>query len=434
MDHVDHVHPVEDLVPLEQVQEMVLSRCSRLGLDELPLAAALGAVLASEVVVDEPIPPFANTAMDGYAVRSVDVASAPVELRVVGVLPAGAPPPTEPLGAGETWQIMTGAPMPPGADAVAIVERTERVGEGRVRVLDSAGPGLNVRPAGSDYATGAVAVDAGTLLTPAHLGVLASVGRSTVSTWRRPVVGVMSTGDELVDAGVPLHPGQIRESNRMTLGAFVRHAGFPVLDLGTVRDTEADLEAALEHAGEACDVVLSSGGVSKGEFDFVKVVLDRLATRAAGQGGESFELGVAIRPAKPLALAWLPRTGGAAPEVRPPVAFFGLPGNPVSAVVSFLVVALPAMRKMAGWPEPLPRRIPAVALDGLRPSSDGRLNLLRVTASAGPDGRLVVRSAGGQQSHQLSGLSSSNALAVVPAGVAVAVGDLVDVILFGPLV
>jgi molybdopterin molybdotransferase len=435
MDHPGHVHAVEDLVPLEDVQELVLSRCSPLGAVDVPVAEAAGAVLAGDVVVEEPIPPFANTAMDGYAVRSADVVTAPVELRVLGVMAAGAAPPASALGAGETWQIMTGAPMPPGADAVAIVERTERLEDGRVRVLDSAGPGANVRPAGSDYQVGTLALAAGTLLTPAHLGVLASVGRATVSVWRRPVVGVMSTGDELVEAGAALQPGQIRDSNRVTLGAFVRAAGFPVVDLGCVRDTKEALEAALLGALDRCDVVLSSGGVSKGEFDFVKVVLDRLATQAAGEGGEAFELGVSIRPAKPLALAWLPRSGRAdlAGGTSSPAVFFGLPGNPVSAVVSYLVVALPAMRKMAGWSDPLPRSVAAVALDQLRAASDGRLNLLRVSASVGRDGRLAVRSAGGQQSHQLSGLTAANALAVVPSGATVEAGDVVDVIPFGPL-
>lgn len=431
-----HTHPDEPLLPLERVQQLVLERSRPLGVVELPIYEAAGAVLGEDVVVDDPIPPFPNTAMDGYAVRAADTTGAPVELKVAGVLPAGAPPPAEPIGPGQALQIMTGAPMPAGADAVAIVERTERGGGAVVRILDEVSTGANVRPAGSDYPAGAVALRAGVVLGPAHLGVLASVGRAAVRVWRRPVVGVMSTGDELVGPGVPLGPGQIRDSNRVTLCALVEGAGYPVLDLGTVGDTEAAVEVALGRALGRCDVVLTSGGVSKGEFDFVKVVLDRLASasRAAGGAGESYELGVAIRPAKPLALAWLPRPGAAAGPSARSVAFFGLPGNPVSAFVSFLVVALPAIHALAGRPDPLPRRVPAVVGEGgLHPSRDGRLNLLRVGAGWDGEGRLVVRSAGGQQSHQLSGLASANALAVVASGEPVPEGSVVEIIPFGPL-
>jgi molybdopterin molybdotransferase len=439
----DHGHADERLVPLEEVQDLVIRRSRRLGLVELAVSEAAGAVLAEDIVVKEPIPPFANTAMDGYAVRSADTIGAPVALKVVGVLPAGSRPPEVPLGTGEAIQIMTGAPMPYGADAIAIVERTERLGESTVRVLEQVAAGANVRPAGSDFAVGSIAVRSGVVLEPAHLGILSSVGRSTVQVWRRPTVGVMSTGDELVEPGLPLEPGQIRDSNRVTLCALVRAAGFPVLDLGTVRDTEAAVKEALARALDACDAVLSSGGVSKGELDFVKVVLDQLAMDA-GEGGESFELGVAIRPAKPLAMAWLPRPGASEGDHHaPPVAFFGLPGNPVSAVVSYLVVALPALRAMSGHPAPLPRRLPAVVGEGgLTPSRDGRLNLLRVEIAvaagdpgsvAGTPGRLVARSAGGQSSHQLSGLASANGLALVPPGDPLEPGAAVEVILFGPL-
>lgn len=427
----DHTHVAEDLVPLDQVQRLVLERSDRLGTLEVPVEDALGSVLAGDVAVEHDIPSFANTAMDGYAVRSADTVPAPAELRVTGLLAAGSPPPEQPVGRGEALQIMTGAPMPTGADAVAIVERTERVAPDRVRLFDEVAAGANVRPSGSDFAAGAIALCAGTLLGPAQLGILASVGAATARVWRRPVVGVMSTGDELVGAGEPLRPGQIRDSNRVTLLSMARRDGFPVVDLGTVRDTDDAVEAALRRALDTCDVVLSSGGVSKGELDFVKVVLGRLASASAK--GEAFELGVAIRPAKPLALAWLPRPTRAGDGEPGKVAFFGLPGNPVSAIVSYEVVALPAMRQMAGFAEPLPRRLPAVAGEPLHPGRDGRLNLLRVVASIGADGRLSVRSAGGQQSHQLSGMATANALAVVPSGSPVPEGAPVEVILFGPL-
>ncbi|MHB1987738.1 MAG: molybdopterin molybdotransferase MoeA [Acidimicrobiales bacterium] len=421
-----HSHAGEAMIQLSEVQELVLNGCTPLGVIEAPLSEALGHVLAEDVVVGNHVPPFANTAMDGFALCAADTAGAPVELRVVGVLAAGAAPPAAPLRSGDALQIMTGAPMPPGADAVAIVERTEAVPGGSVRVLDVIQTGANVRRAGSDFLAGSTALAAGTLLGPAHLGILATLGLARVAVWKRPRVGVMSTGDELVEPGTPLKAGQIRDSNRQTLLAMVRRDGLEPVDLGVVRDNESEVEAALSRARSTCDAVLSSGGVSRGEFDYVKVVLGRLAV---AEGGESFELSVAIRPAKPLALAWLPRPGGEGPSV----AFFGLPGNPVSAMVSYQVIALPGLRRMAGLPQPLPSSVRAVAGDELSPSRDGRLNLLRVEASLGSDGRLTVCSAGGQQSHQLSGTASANALALVPPGTVIAIGETVEVLLTGPL-
>lgn len=416
----------ERLVPLREVQDLVLSWTERLSSRELPLDEADGAVLSEDIVVPEDVPRLANSAMDGYAVRAADTADAPVRLEVLGVVAAGAAPPDRPVGAGETLQIMTGAAMPAGADAVAIVERTAEGGPRSVVVLDVVEEGANIRPAGSDFRSGMVALRAGTPLGPGHLGVLAALGRSTAPTFGRPRVGVMSTGDELVAPGEPLRPGQIRDSNRVTLLSFVRRDGFEAVDLGTVADDKGAIEAALEAATERCDAVLSSGGVSKGEYDFVKVVLDKMAS---DRGGTSALVSVAIRPAKPLAVAALPRhhLGEA------PVVFFGLPGNPVSSVVSYRMIALPALRKMAGVPDPLPSALKAVAAEPFPAPHDDRVQLVRVEASVDDAGRLTVRSSGGQQSHQLSGLAGANALAVVAKGADVASGDLVDTILLGPL-
>ncbi|MGH9297156.1 MAG: molybdopterin molybdotransferase MoeA [Acidimicrobiales bacterium] len=415
------------MIPLVEVQQLVLERCPRLGPVVVALGDALGAVLAEAVIVGEDVPPFANTAMDGYAVRSADTTGAPVELSVVGVLAAGSAP-DRGVRAGEALQIMTGAPMPEGADAVAIVERCEPLPESRVRVLDEVHPGTHIRLPGSDMARGSVAVPAGTVLGPAHLGVLSSVGAEHAIVWRRPRVGVMSTGDELVPPGKALLAGQIRDSNRRALLGVLERDGYEGIDLGIVRDTEADVTAAFEQALSSCDAVLSSGGVSMGEFDYVKVVLDRLAggsstgNGAGGGRGEAHELSVAIRPAKPLALAWLPH------EDRR-VVFFGLPGNPVSALVSYQVVALPALRQMAGHPSPLATPVKAVAGEAFRRRADGRLNLVRVEARFRSDGRLEVRSAGGQSSHQLSAMAGANALALVPDGDGYVEGDEVEVLL-----
>lgn len=415
------------MLPLGEVQQLVLDRCSPLGVADVAVADSLGCVLAEDVLAEGDVPPFANTAMDGYAVRSEDTDGAPVELRVVGVLPAGCAPPEIPLGPGEALQIMTGAPMPPGADAVVMVEQTSPGSQpNTVRIDKGVVASENVRRAGSDFPAGAVALLAGSELGPAHLGVLATAGRSRVHVWRRPRVGVMSTGDELVEPGEPLRIGQIRDSNRLILLSLLRRDGFEAVDLGVVRDSEQAVEEALRSALARCDAVLSSGGVSKGEFDYVKVMLDRLASD--DPGAESFELSVSIRPAKPLALAWIARPDGGGR-----VALFGLPGNPVSSMVSYQVVALPGLRKMAGHPEPLPPAVPATAGERLPGDRGGRLHLMRVDAQVAADGRIEVRSAGGQQSHQLSGVSAANALALVPPPDGVAPGDPVEILLVGPL-
>lgn len=418
-----HGHASEEMVSLAEAQAIVLSRCRALGRTELALPAAAGHVLAEPAVVDGDVPPFANSAMDGYAVVAADTAGAPVELTVTGVIAAGSAP-SRSVARGEAMQIMTGAPLPAGADAIAIVERTERVAPETVRILDAVTAGSNIRTAGSDFASGSLALEAGTLIGPAQLGVLATAGLSRVTVWRRPRVGVVSTGDELVDPGAKLGPGQIRDSNRLVLAELVRRDGYEAVDLGVVRDKRRAVEEAVEAALGSCDAVLTSGGVSKGEFDFVKVVFDEMAKVTPGD--ESVQLSVAIRPAKPLAVAWLSRAGT-------PSVFFGLPGNPVSAMVSYQVIALPALRKMAGHPTPIAPALTAVAAHTLPPSRDGRLHLMRVVAEVTSSGTLRVRSAGGQQSHQMSGTTVANALALVPPGEPVPPGGLVATILFGPL-
>jgi len=431
-------HDYETLVPLAEVQRLALEPARPLAPVHLPVDEALGCVLASDVVAAEDVPPFANTAMDGYAVRSGDTAGAPVDLTVVGVLGAGTAP-TVAVGPGEAIQIMTGAPIPPGADGIAIVERIEALGAGpdgrlRVRVLDVVEPGYHFRAAGSDLAAGSLAVAAGTVLSPAHIGVLASVGAGVVSVHPRPRVGVMITGDELVELAAdgsapPLSPGQIRDSNRHAMLATLRRDGFEAVDLGLAADTEAAVTAGLERALHSCDAVLTTGGVSKGEFDYVKVVLGKLGALAGG--GDVHELSVAIRPAKPLVICWLPSTAAGGGSRLVPV--FGLPGNPVSSLVSYQSIALPVLRVLAGHPAAAPPTVPAVAAGGLQRHRDGKTHLVRIEARWGDDGRLIARSVGGQMSHQLGGMALANGLAIVPDGEGVPEGDLVQVILFGPI-
>jgi molybdenum cofactor synthesis domain-containing protein len=371
-------------------------------------------VLAEAVKADEPVPPFANTAMDGYAVHAADVAGAsgesPVRLRVIGTLAAGAAP-ERPVGAGEALRIMTGAPFPEGADAVAIVETTEAVGDD-VLVFGPAGAGDHIRPAGEDLAPGQEVFAAGTVLGPGHLGVLASTGRGKVTVVPGPSVGVMSTGDELVEAGVPLGPGKIRDSNRRTLLALLRRDGWSAVDLGIVPDDEGRLRARLTEAAGSCDAVLTSGGVSMGDFDYVKKVLDEL--------GDMRWMQVAIRPAKPFAFG----TIGATPV-------FGLPGNPVSSMVSYELLARSGLRRIAGHPDECLHRptVSAVADDGLPRRPDPRTNFVRVTAAMGPDGRYHVRSAGGQGSNLLWPMALADALAVVPPGEGIPAGGAVEAIL-----
>jgi molybdenum cofactor synthesis domain-containing protein len=413
----------EELVTLEDVQRVVLSSCPPLDPVEIGLGDALGLVLAEDVHAADDLPPFANTAMDGYAVRADDTRPAPVELTVVGVLPAGSAP-NRAVEPGTAVQIMTGAPIPPGADGIAIVERTEPgSSDGKVRILDQVLPGAYVRAAGSDLHRGDLAVAGGTVIGPAHVSLLASVGAARVRVHPRAMVGVLSTGDELVGGMVPLELGQIRDSNRQGLLAALQRDGFVGVDLGVRRDDEAAISAGIREGVERCDAVLTIGGVSMGEFDFVKLALEALVSEG---GGKAHQFKVAIKPAKPLSFAVVARGAFLVPV-------FGLPGNPVSSMVSYQVVALPALRKLTGHRSPLPRRIPAVAADDFERRPDGKLHLLRVVAAMGPDGRIIVRSAGKQGSHQLAALAAANALALVPDGAGVTTGGEVQVLLTGPL-
>jgi molybdenum cofactor synthesis domain-containing protein len=408
------------LIPLPDAVAEVVAACPPLPPTQLPLDLALGRVLAEAVAAAEPVPPFANTAMDGYAVRAADVVGAsesrPIRLRVIGTLAAGGAPST-PVGPGEALRIMTGAPFPPGADSIAIVETTRADGD-EVEIRAEVRTGEHVRGAGEDVAAGQEVFAAGTALGPGHLGVLASVGREKVAVVRGPVVGVLSTGDELIEGPVELAPGQIRDSNRRCLLALLRRDGFEPVDLGIARDVEADIRAHLVEGAKACDALLTSGGVSMGDFDYVKKVLDDI--------GDMHWMQVAIRPAKPFAFGVV--AGGSGH--RTPV--FGLPGNPVSSMVSYELLARPGLRRLAGFAsgEWERRRVPALVEGSpLRASRDGRTSFVRVRASMGVDGRYRVHPAGGQGSHQLYAMALADALAVVPPGVDADVGVEVEVLL-----
>jgi molybdenum cofactor synthesis domain-containing protein len=311
---------------------------------------------------------------------------------------------------------MTGAPMPEGADAIVMVERTSAAADGRTVRIDVTVPvGEHVRIAGDDLRPGMVVIEAGTALRPGHLGVLASLGIDTVTAHRRARVGVLSTGDEIIESG-PLAPGQIRDSNRPTLLSLAIDAGCEPVDLGRAPDDADAIRAAIDEGVRTCDALLSSGGVSMGDFDYVKAVLGDVS-------GDMAWMQVAIRPAKPFAFGTLP-----APDGRH-IPVFGLPGNPVSSMVSFELFARPALRKMMGHRSTDRPRVEAVADEPLRRGPDGKIHFARVVCGYGEDGRFHIRSAGGQGSHQLGAMAVANALAVVPDGDGVEAGGTVTVML-----
>ncbi|HEV7888740.1 MAG TPA: gephyrin-like molybdotransferase Glp [Acidimicrobiales bacterium] len=399
------------MIPLDEARGVVLAGCFRLPAERVPVDEALGLITSEAVVSAQAVPPFANTAMDGFAVRAADTAETPATLTVVGTVAAGSRD-LVPVGQGEAVRIMTGAPIPPGADAVVMVERTQMTEDGgTVVVLQAASAGDHVRAPGEDVAVGQEVFPAGTELSPGHLGVLASIGVFDVSVFRRPRVGVLSTGDELVDDDRPLQPGQIRDSNRHTLLALVAQAGCTPVDLGVAPDDEAAITDAIERGLSQADALLTSGGVSVGDFDYVKVVLDKLS------GGSMRWMQVAVKPAKPLAFG----TVGGKPV-------FGLPGNPVSSMVSFELFARPGLRTLMGHPTPLRPAVRAVADEPLTRRPDGKVHFVRVRAVMGDDGRYHVRSSGGQASNLLRSMALANGLAVLPDGKGVAAAGEVDLL------
>jgi molybdenum cofactor synthesis domain-containing protein len=399
------------LVPLEDARREILDAVAPLVPVDWPSRDALGLALAADVVTAESVPPFANTAMDGYALRAADTKGAApgsgVRLRVVGDLPAGHAP-TIPVGPGEAIRIMTGAPIPDGADAIVMVERTRRDGDDGVLVEHEAATGDHVRAAGGDLEAGARAFTAGTVLRPAHVGLLSSIGAGTVRVHPRPRVGVLSTGDELVEEG-PLTPGQIRDSNRPMLLAMLREADVEPINLGIARDDEARIVSILEDAFTRCDAVITSGGVSVGDYDYVKAALDRFGALEWRQ--------VAIKPAKPLAFGVVQGT---------PV--FGLPGNPVSSLVSFELFARPALLQMMGHPNRFRPEVRARAEHDFRRRPDGKLHLDRVRVTWSGEG-YRASTTGAQASNVLSATAAANGLALIPDGDGVHEGDPVTVML-----
>ena len=388
----------------------VIDATPRLGTERVSLAGALGRVAAEAVQSVRAVPNAANSAMDGYALRHTDAARPGARLRVVGVVPAGTVR-TEPVVAGTAVKIFTGSAVPPGADAVVKVEDTEEQG-GVVTVAIAVPLGNNIRNAGEDVAPGQEVLAPGAVIGPADVGVLASVGRATVVVHRRPRVTILSTGSELVEVDEPIGPGQVVNSNAYALAAAVREAGGEPIVLPIVRDDPAAVRAGLAQAMLG-DVVLSSGGVSVGDFDFVKEALDEARV-------ERLFWKVAQKPGKPLTFGRLGER-----------LFFGLPGNPVSALVCFYVYVRPALRKLAGHARLHLPVVEARLAVATRKAAE-LTEFVRVRLSDGPDG-LVATPASSQSSGVLTGLGAGAALLVGPAAERqLAAGQRYPVILVDP--
>ena len=386
----------EEMKPLAAARREVLSTMRLLPTLEIPLEQAQGLALASDVVAPHPVPHFANSAMDGYAVRVADVADPPVVLRITEDLPAGRVA-TGSVGPGTVIKIMTGAQIPPGAEAVVKVEDTEPLPGGRVRIMSSVTMGTSVRPVGGDLAEGQVVLPVGARLGPVHLGVLATIGVSAPRVRRRARVAVLSTGDELFPAECrTLPPGGIRDSNRPLLKGLLAELGVEIIDMGIIPDQEDRLRSVLMDASHRADVTVTSGGVSMGEYDLVKQVLSTL--------GDIELWKVAMQPAKPFAFGHI----NGAP-------LFGLPGNPVSALVAYEQFVRPSLLKMMGARALYRPRVAAVAGHALR-TNPAKTVFVRVVIGR-QDGRLVARSSGGQGSNVLSAAAAADGMAVVPIGV-----------------
>ena len=375
---------------------------------------ARGRVLAEDVASDRDVPPFTNSAMDGYAVRAADTRSAsatkPVHLEVLGEIRAGIAPSIS-VRPSTALRIMTGAVMPEGADAVVRVEDTvER--DGRVEIRVGVEPDTSVRHAGSDIRRGDTVAQGGRIVSPGLIGVLASTGRTTVRTIRRPRVTVLTTGDELRDAGESLGPGQITNTNRYTLRAALEEAGAEVVDAGVARDVREELAARLKAAAKT-DLIVSTGGVSMGAYDLVRALLEEQRAVDFWQ--------VALRPGKPLMVGTV--------EGRP---LIGLPGNPVSSLVGVELFVRPAILKMQGRADLERQRLTATTDDALQ-NPPHLEQYFRGVARRDGD-RIRVRLTGDQGSHVLRSMADANCLVVVPQGTAeVRAGEPVEIIPLTPI-
>ncbi len=398
------------MISVDEARSVVLANLAPLTRVTRAVADTVGLVAASTVHATEPSPRFTNSAMDGFAVRSDDTTTSGARLRIVDAIFAGDSGRVV-VGPGEATRIMTGAPLPPGADSVCPREDATVDDEGRYVTLRRAVVyGDCVRHVGEDLRVAQSLITPGDVIDPALLGTLAAQGITSLDVYPAPRVGVLSTGNELVDESGPLGPGQIRDSNRPTLLAALRQSGVEVSDLGTARDSMRDVRAVFERARTTCDVVVSTGGVSAGDADFVKVVLRDLFTDHARS------MQVAIRPGKPFTMAHDPSTG---------TSFFGLAGNPVSTLVGFELFVRPALRRLAGHRD-IDRPTVSMVLDcDLPRRRDGKLHLVHGVCRIHDDGLLHVERLARQGSHLLFAVARTNCLVLAPDGDGFVAGDTV---------
>ncbi len=418
------------MISVEQALEKILSYVDVLGAEPSPILDCLGQVLAEDIYSGIDVPPLDNTAMDGYALRSGDTYGASQEsprfLRVIATVTAGSISECE-VEAGTAIRIMTGAPIPRGADCVVRFEDTDEAQRrgsstgqqlpAEIGILVEAAAGLNIRRAGEDITTGSIVLRKGVVIRPSEVGVLASLGLNTVTVIRRPVVAILATGDELVDINQPLPAGKIYNSNTYSVAALVtRYGGIPKI-LGIALDSEDSLVAGLRRGLEA-DMLITIGGVSAGDYDVVKDVL--------AKEGEIAFWTVQMKPGKPLAFGTIKGMSGAG--VARNIPHLGLPGNPVSAMVTFELFARPAILKMMGKKNLAKPTVDAV-IENRMVNSDGRRILARATVEK-RGGQYFARLTGPQGSGILTSMTSANGLVIVPEDKAeVEAGDVVQVMM-----
>ena len=386
------------MISVEEALERILNQITPLTTTQVPLPEALGLVLAEDVVVQEDMPPFANSAMDGFALLSQDSQprnGQPPRLRITGEVAAGyvADHAIEP---GTAMRIMTGAPVPPGADAVIQVELTRSEGPESewVEILETVAQGNNIRPAGEDMRRGQTVLPSAIEIGPWEIGVLATLGWAKVPVIRRPHVALLGTGDEVIDVDEPLRPGKIRNSNSYLLEAAVRRAGAEPHRLGVARDTIESLREKFTEAVQS-DLIITSGGVSVGDFDLVKNIMT--------EQGEIHFWRINMRPGKPVAFGHIGN-----------VPLLGLPGNPVSAAVTFELFGRPVIRKMLGHTRLLRPQVNVVVEDGV---SDRAMRRHYVRAHVEwRNGHFIAHTTGNQGSNIMTSLLNANALVIVPEG------------------
>ncbi|HZY10336.1 MAG TPA: gephyrin-like molybdotransferase Glp [Bacteroidota bacterium] len=398
------------MISAQEARNIILSSVKPLSTITVSLARARHYAVAEKIISGDDIPPFDNSAMDGYAVRYGDIKSVPIELTVVGEIGAGVIFQGT-LQQNEAVSIMTGAPIPDGANTVVPIEFTEQTDQSRVKILRNVSFGENIRRAGEDVKRGSVVLDVGTTLRPQELGVLAALGKNFVQIYKPANVAILTTGDEVIDMENPLKPGEIRNSNLYVLRGLSEELGCEVVDLGNAKDNINEIRQKVIQGLES-DALITSGGVSVGKYDFIKKVLQELNAEIKIQQ-------VNIKPGKPFVFALLGSK-----------TIFGLPGNPVSSMVTFLHFVKPALLKLMGRTSEIESdlKIKATLVNEIK-KSDGKMYFLRGILES-KNREFTVRSTGAQSSHLLTSLTKANCLIIIPENKdMINAGDKVEVCL-----